>query len=266
MSRRFAIISLLLGIALVAGSAATFVASSGPDDAGDATAIERAVRAAIVDAEEPSSAPVPVTSGNTASPAPSESSAPPEGGQAPSPTTVTPTSEPPAEYEPPSLVIEPGPAPVGLRIDALDVDAPITANGVNRRTGEMDVPDNVTDVGWYRFGASPGESGSSVLAAHVDLAGQGPGVFFNLRRIDPGALITVEMDDGTERYFRVRARATYDKDELPLDVIFAKEGPSILTLITCGGGFNRNIGSYDSNVVVYAVPVESPDDPGTDAT
>jgi hypothetical protein len=50
------------------------------------------------------------------------------------------------------------------------------------------------------------------------------------------------------------ARTTYEKNELPLDIIFSREGPPVLTPITCGGGFNSEIGRYDSNVVVYAVP------------
>jgi hypothetical protein len=72
--------------------------------------------------------------------------------------------------------------------------------------------------------------------------------------LEEGDRVAVSYDDGSETGFRVVARVTYDKDELPLDVIFSREGPPVLTLITCGGGFNTNIGSYDSNVVVYAVP------------
>jgi LPXTG-site transpeptidase (sortase) family protein len=144
--------------------------------------------------------------------------------------------------------------PIGLRIDEIEVDAPIGAYGVNQRTGEMDVPDNVTEVGWYRFGPKPGESGSAVLAAHVDLAGSGPGVFYNLRTLDEGDRLSVLYEDGSDAQFRVVARVTYEKDELPLDVIFSREGPPVLTLITCGGAFNSNISRYDSNIVVYAVP------------
>ena len=57
------------------------------------------------------------------------------------------------------------PRPVTLRIAALNIDAPIEAYGVNKRTGQMDVPHNVTDVAWYRFGPTPGQAGSAVLAA-----------------------------------------------------------------------------------------------------
>ena len=149
--------------------------------------------------------------------------------------------------------------PVGLRLSSINVDAPVVPTGVNQRTGQMAVPSNVRDVAWYEFGSVPGERGSAVLAAHVDLASQGPGVFFNLRTVDEGDIVEVEFSDGTVSVFKVEARTVYQKDELPLETIFAREGAPVLTLITCGGGFSESSGSYDSNVVVYAVPIADRD-------
>jgi sortase (surface protein transpeptidase) len=122
----------------------------------------------------------------------------------------------------------------------------------------MDVPDNTRDVAWYRYGPRPGEPGSAVLAAHVDLAGQGRGVFFSLQSLEPGEVVVVTFDDGSAVRFRVEARVTYAKEELPLEVIFSREGPPVLTLVTCGGRFDRSASRYDSNVVVYAIPVDGP--------
>ena len=149
--------------------------------------------------------------------------------------------------------------PVALRVNSIGVDAPIVPKGVDRRTGQMAVPSNVRDVAWYRFGSRPGENGSAVLAAHVDLASQGPGVFFDLRTIEPGATVEVEFSDGSVSLFRVEARTVYEKDKLPLETVFAKVGSPVLTLITCGGGFSESSGAYDSNVVVYAVPIADRD-------
>lgn len=151
--------------------------------------------------------------------------------------------------------------PVGLRIDAIDVQAPVLPYGVDQATRQMAVPDNVTEVAWYEFGPTPGAAGSAVLAAHVDLFGQGPGVFFELGRLDVDDVVHVDFEDGSDRAFRVIARTQYDKDELPTDVIFAKQGPAVLTLITCGGDFSRSDRSYDSNVVVYAVPIDGDEAP-----
>lgn len=153
-----------------------------------------------------------------------------------------------------------GVAPTRLRIGSIGVDAPVIGLGVDARTGQMEVPGNVTDVAWYQHGPVPGESGSAVLAAHVDLHRQGPGVFFNLDTLETDDEIIVSFEDGSEQVFVVVARSTYLKEELPLEEIFSREGAPVLTLVTCGGGFSASAQRYDSNVVVYAVPAESSSD------
>lgn len=149
------------------------------------------------------------------------------------------------------------PKPVGLRIERLGVSAPVEPYGVNPRSGQMDVPRNVSDVAWYKHGPTPGSPGSAVLAAHVDLSSQGPGVFFNLKKVEAGDLVYVSFENGEEIEFIVEARTTYSKEDLPTDAIFSNDGPAVLTLITCGGGFSESAQSYDSNVVVYAVPSDA---------
>lgn len=151
-----------------------------------------------------------------------------------------------------------GMAPVRVRIPALGVDAPIVALGVDR-DGRMEVPDDVSTVGWYRYGSSPGGPGSSVLAAHIDSEREGPGVFLRLGTLDQGDIIEVVDERGGVARFLVRAVQLIPKEELPLDRVFARTGAPVLTLITCGGGFSRAERSYDSNVVVVAVPVSDTD-------
>ncbi len=152
---------------------------------------------------------------------------------------------------------ERAPPPARLIVESIGLDAPIIALGLVDSTGQMEVPEDVREVGWYRYGSAPGEVGSAVLAAHVDGYGQGRGAFFDLRELGPGDEIRIVDEDGVEQLFIVGGRATYGKDELPLDVIFSRSGGAILTLVTCGGGFNETDHSYDSNVVVYAIPAES---------
>jgi len=153
------------------------------------------------------------------------------------------------------------PRPAALRIPAIGVDAPVVAVGVEE-DGSMEVPYDVDTVGWYRPGPSPGGAGSAVLAAHVDLAGRGPGVFFYLSELAPGDVLTVGFDDGTEANFEVMARRTYDRESLPVDFVFATDGPPFLTLVTCGGAFDPSTRRYQSNVVVYAVPAPAPEPVG----
>jgi LPXTG-site transpeptidase (sortase) family protein len=147
-----------------------------------------------------------------------------------------------------------GASPISLRIEAIGVEAPVSPYGINDRTGQMAVPRNTTEVAWYKYGPAPGQPGSAVLAAHVDLVDRGKGVFFDLKQLQPGDAIVVGYDDGTEMSFNVVGRVVYEKTELPVDVIFSRDGEPVLTLVTCGGGFNETAQNYDSNVVVYAVP------------
>ena len=44
---------------------------------------------------------------------------------------------------------------------------------------------------------------------------------------------------------------------LPTDDLFAVDGPARLTIITCGGVYERDNGGYQANVIITAVPVPS---------
>jgi hypothetical protein len=144
------------------------------------------------------------------------------------------------------------PAPIRVRIEAIGVDAPVQAVGIDPRGGGVRIPVNVGWLGWYRFGPSPGHPGSAVIVGHVDSAAQGPGAFLRLRDLVPGDVVLVGFTHGT-RSFVVVARRMYPKIGLPNDV-FATSGKPVLALVTCGGAFDRVTRHYSDNVVVYAVP------------
>jgi LPXTG-site transpeptidase (sortase) family protein len=146
--------------------------------------------------------------------------------------------------------------PVGLRIERLGVDAPVDPYGI-APDGQMAIPSNVADVAWYEPGPGPGETGSAVMAAHVALGSQGRGVFYDLKLLEPGDVVYVVRSDGSEQAFQVEESVTYLKSELPLESIFSREGPPVLTLITCGGDLNSSTRRFNSNVVVYAVPLDT---------
>jgi sortase (surface protein transpeptidase) len=101
-----------------------------------------------------------------------------------------------------------------------------------------------------------------VIAGHVDTA-EGPGALFRLGELEPGEMVTVTGSDGAERDFTVVARETYRKSDIPLERYFTRDGVFRLTLITCGGPFDRDTGHYRDNVVVTAVPADQdPAGPG----
>ncbi|HSK96212.1 MAG TPA: class F sortase [Euzebyales bacterium] len=140
--------------------------------------------------------------------------------------------------------------PIELRIPALGVRVPVATAGI-AADGQLDVPATADAVVWYGAGSVPGAAGSAVLAGHVDYDGR-RGVFYDLSALEPGDAIRVELDDGAVHRFVVRRVERHAKRALPTDDLFTRNGSPALTLITCGGTFDRSSGRYTDNVVVRA--------------
>lgn len=166
-------------------------------------------------------------------------------------------AEPDAEAEP---ATDPEPEPVEqpthLQVPAISVDAPVVPVGLED-DGSMEIPHDISTIGWYELGVTPGETGTAVLSGHVDSRSQGRGAFWDLRRLDVDDIVSVDHDDGTTSDWRVTARTVYDKDELPIADIFTRFGDTRMVLITCGGAFDNTSRHYEDNVVVYTEPVDA---------
>ncbi|MPZ51311.1 MAG: sortase [Acidimicrobiia bacterium] len=163
-------------------------------------------------------------------------------------TTVVPwSSAHVADLEETSL-----PKPNRLMIPDLGIDAAIIPLGV-AEGGNMALPENVSEVGWYRHGATPAQPGSAVLAAHVDMEGSGPGVFFHLDSLEEGSTFAVGFEDGTRHSFRVVSTEEVPKSAVDMDELFTRRGKSLVRLVTCGGAFDRDARSYEENIIVTAV-------------
>jgi LPXTG-site transpeptidase (sortase) family protein len=141
-------------------------------------------------------------------------------------------------------------APTHLRIDTIGLDTGIVPVGLDA-DGAMAIPPAQL-VGWYDLGPRPGEAGSAVLAGHVDLAGE-RGAFFELTKLPVGAEIVVDSGGTTSRWI-VFAREQIPKDDVDLTRFFTRDGPDRLTLVTCGGAFDRSARHYRDNIVVTALP------------
>ncbi len=157
----------------------------------------------------------------------------------------------------PARSVEPEPvtAPVSLRLPSLGVVAPLDAVGLEP-DGAMEIPHDIRRVGWYELGVMPGEpTGTAVLSGHVDSREQGRGAMWGLKDMAVGDEVTIEHEEGGTTTWRVEARTSYLKEQLPIDDIFTRFGDPRLVLITCGGDFDRSARRYSRNIVVYAVPV-----------
>ncbi|MER6361316.1 class F sortase [Kitasatospora sp. NPDC001527] len=141
--------------------------------------------------------------------------------------------------------------PTRLLVPAAGVDAPVTGLGLNA-DGTVEVPaaDRADEVGWYRNGPTPGETGPAVLIGHYDTA-HGPAVFRGLPKLRPGDRIQVRREDGGTVDFRVRSLLQAAKDEFPTAAVYGDTTAPELRLITCGGRIGAD-GHWTDNIIVLA--------------
>jgi len=142
--------------------------------------------------------------------------------------------------------------PVRIEIAKLDVDAPVMQLGLNQ-DGTVQVPPlNDHDLaGWYTGSVTPGQDGSSVILGHVD-SYEGASVFFAIKNLNPGDLVTIVRADGSTAIFAVDGVQKVAKVAFPSSAVYGNTAYPSLRLVTCGGPFNSATGEYQDNIVVYA--------------
>jgi sortase (surface protein transpeptidase) len=148
--------------------------------------------------------------------------------------------------------------PVSLTIPAIGVNSALLHLGLNA-DGTIQVPSLVTSAGeaaWYKYSATPGQVGASVIEGHVD-SYHGAAVFFRLGALSPGDTIDVRLADGVTAIFRVTGVREYLKTHFPAKEIYGATNYAALRLITCGGVFDFTTKHYLSSTVVFASLVSS---------
>ncbi|MEX2010264.1 MAG: class F sortase [Parcubacteria group bacterium] len=146
--------------------------------------------------------------------------------------------------------------PVRLDIPKLEVEAPMQYMGINAK-GNMEDPNNFTDVGWYKLGTIPGNTGSAVMAGHQDNGYGLNGVFKYLHTLKIGDDVYVVNGEGKKLHYRVVETAVYPWNAGPLERIFNAKDGKYLNLITCSGVWSKVAGSNDKRLVVYTELVEN---------
>jgi sortase family protein len=163
-----------------------------------------------------------VLSAGGPAPVPAAPAAPAPAPVAPAPAARVPAAPAPARPTPSGSLVVPG---VDLRADHLDDLGTGPA-------GELQVPADPQELGWFAGSAVPGQSGPAVVVGHVD-SWQGPGVFRRLRDLHAGDPIDVPRSDGTVAHFVVDSVESFDKDAFPTQHVYGPTpGPS-LRLVTC---------------------------------
>jgi sortase (surface protein transpeptidase) len=167
------------------------------------------------------------------------------------PVTVKTTSPQAPDPKTVAAAIAPS-TPTRIEIPAIGVDAPIMLVGQNG-DGTVQVPplDNHNLAAWYDKSVTPGQDGSSVILGHVDTY-QGPSVFYNIKNLHRGDVIDVVRADGSTAVFSVIGVEQAAKSDFPTADVYDNVSYPALRLITCGGPFDPDRGSYLDNIVVYA--------------
>lgn len=185
--------------------------------------------------------------------------------QSPKPLASTPvthvTKRPSATPTPTQLLTQqsnPAENPVRLIIPSIGVNASVEHVGI-LNNGDLATPTASpwTDVGWYVSGPQPGQQGSAVIDGHLDRPGGYPAIFWNLRYMHVGDIVTVMSASGKSLRFQVTRVASYAPNAAPIQEIFGNGGGTYLNLITCAGDWIPSQHQTTLRLVVYTTLVVS---------
>ncbi|OYD61219.1 class F sortase [Rhodococcus sp. OK302] len=148
-----------------------------------------------------------------------------------------------ALIEPNTLVLN----RIGVRAPIVDATVP---------GGVLTPPDDVSMVGIWVDGAPlVADEGTTLLAGHVNLVGQGNGALFNLALMQPGDIVRTADSEGRPMSWRVTSVVDRPKvDGIEESVLDGPTGPRRLAVVTCGGdlSYANGVGNYEDNVYLYA--------------
>ena len=106
-------------------------------------------------------------------------------------------------------------------------------------------------VGWFVYGARPGETGTAVIVGHLD-SPNGTAIFTDLNKIKKGDEIKISREDGSEVMYVAESVSKFSQDAFPTHKVYDSTPYPSLRLITCAGTYNKQTGHYSDNLVVFA--------------
>jgi sortase (surface protein transpeptidase) len=169
----------------------------------------------------------------------------------PTPLKIPGATPPPAPPVPPLMAAQQNaPAAIAIHIPRLKVDRDLVGLHV-QADRSLTVPKSFDDIGWWSAGPHPGGPGATLFAGHVSSVA-GPGVFFDLKSMKVGDLVSVDRVDQTTAVFRVVGLASYPRSNFPDDIVYRVTGKPSIHLVTCDGAFSTAIGHHLDNLVVFA--------------
>lgn len=145
--------------------------------------------------------------------------------------------------------------PKYLKIQDIDIDTQVRSVNLTD-SGAIDAPKTAREVGWYQNSAFPGSGrGAVFIDGHVNDSLNNPGVFFRLAELTEGSNITIVRGDDTHIAYKVESIERQPLDQVDVRALLtpidpAREG---LTLITCGGIYDKERATFTERVVVRGV-------------
>lgn len=153
----------------------------------------------------------------------------------------------------PPVVRRRGINPIAIKIEKAQVDAQIESQAI--QDGVMLDPSGPYVVAWYEDTGQLGQETNLVFAGHLDYYDVGEAVFFHLGQLAEGDEIQI-IGEGDEPFtYAVEWARNYTVEELDtkaVQEIVGKTKTENVTLITCGGPFDFNVGQYLERYVVRA--------------
>lgn len=160
----------------------------------------------------------------------------------------------------PEALSEPNtPAPTRIGIPIIGVDASVLTMGLDANN-YPEVPNAGDEVAWYNFSTPPGRGSNAVFSGHVDWYYWGmpvEGVFYRLRELQIGDQITLDLEDGSRLRYSVTGNVATAYDDPNVVDVMEPTSKDVLTLITCGGTWQKDYsnpigGNYSHRVIVRA--------------
>lgn len=153
------------------------------------------------------------------------------------------------------LPVTPLLAPEILSLGPLGVTAAIRDATVPG--GVLTPPIDVTQVGKWVDGAPlDSDSGTVLIAGHVNMTGQGHGALFILSRMQSGDYVHTSDAQGAVTAWRVTSVVGRPKSNgIGDSVLDGPEGPRRSAVVNCGGDLaftDGVIGDYEDNIYLYA--------------
>lgn len=146
-------------------------------------------------------------------------------------------------------------APVHVSIPSVGIEADFEGGLGLNDDQTIEVPDSYEELGWYKYGPTPGEIGPAVILGHVD-SYEGPAVFYTLGQAKVGDEIVVTREDGTAARFVVTKLSRHERADFPTREVYGDIDHAGLRLITCTGVYDHGSLTYSHNLIVYARLIE----------